>query len=272
MSWLSLEGKRVLVAGFRNKKSVAWHVGASLRDAGAHVVWSVHTQARRDELAKLVPEATICVCDVESQESIEALARELAAREIVLDGLVHSIAFAPYTPKDDGTARAFHETPRADFLRALDVSCFSLVALGGALRSRFAPDASIVALSISTTRMASESYGYMGPVKAALDASVAFLAKSLAPSRIRVNAVAAGPLKTSASAGIPGYLESYLFAEQATLRHRALETREAADAAVFLLSPRASGINAASILVDAGMAVNHFDRDLVRRATRPEAP
>jgi len=111
----------------------------------------------------------------------------------------------------------------------------------------------------------------MAPIKAALDSSVAFLAKSFSAfSRVRFNSVNAGLLKTSASAGIPGYLESYLYAEQATLRRKALETREVANTALFLLSPRSSGINAQGIVVDAGMGVNYFDRELVRRATRPE--
>jgi len=129
----------------------------------------------------------------------------------------------------------------------------------------------VVTLSISTTQMASESYGYMAPVKAALDSSLVFLAKSFSRfSRVRFNAVAPGLLKTSASAGIPGYVEAYLYAEEATLRKKAVETEEAANVAAFLLSPRSSGINGQRIVVDAGMSVNYFDRELVRRAMRPE--
>jgi enoyl-[acyl-carrier protein] reductase I len=132
-------------------------------------------------------------------------------------------------------------------------------------------DASVVTISISTTRMASENYGFMGPVKAALDSAIVFLAKSFSQfSRVRFNAVAPGLLKTSASAGIPGYVDSYLYAEQATLRKSAVQTEEVANAVAFLLSPRASGINAQHLIVDAGMSVNYFDRDLVRRAMRPE--
>ena len=114
--------------------------------------------------------------------------------------------------------------------------------------------------------MAAENYGYMAPVKAALDSCVVFLAKSLsADTRIRVNAVGAGLLKTSASAGIPGYIDAYLFAEQVIPRKRALGTDEVADTAAFLLSPRASGINAQTVIVDAGMSINYFDRAVVRK-------
>ncbi len=128
------------------------------------------------------------------------------------------------------------------------------------------PDASVVTISISTTRMASENYGFMAPVKAALDSSIAFLAKSFSRfSRVRFNAVCPGLLKTSASAGIPGYVDSYLYAEQATLRKEALKTEEVANAVAFLLSPRSSGINAQQIVLDAGMSVNYFDRELIQR-------
>ena len=137
-----------------------------------------------------------------------------------------------------------------------------------ALKDHLAPDASIVTMSISSTKMAAESYGYMGPVKAALDSSVVFLAKSLTSTvspEIRVNAIGASPLKTSASAGIPGYVDAYLYAEKATLRHRALETPEAANVAAFLLSRRSSGINAQTLVVDAGMACNYFDSTIIHQ-------
>jgi enoyl-[acyl-carrier protein] reductase I len=116
--------------------------------------------------------------------------------------------------------------------------------------------------------MAAENYGYMAPVKAALDSTVAFLAKSFSAfSNVRFNAVCPGLLKTSASAGIPGYVDSYLFAEQATLRRQAVQTDEVANVAAFLLSPRSSGVNAQGIVIDAGMSINYFDKRIVKRAT-----
>jgi enoyl-[acyl-carrier protein] reductase I len=119
--------------------------------------------------------------------------------------------------------------------------------------------------------MASENYGFMGPVKAALDSSLAFLVKSFSSfSRVRFNAVAAGLLKTSASAGIPGYVDSYLFAEEVIPRKQALATTEVANVAAFLLSPRSSGVNAQSVVVDAAMAINYFDQDLIQRTLRAD--
>ncbi|MDX1928268.1 MAG: SDR family oxidoreductase, partial [Pirellulaceae bacterium] len=175
------------------------------------------------------------------------------------------IAFADYS---DGI-HPFHETTRKQFLQAIDISCFSFVALAGALKEQLDKQGSVVTISISTTRMASESYGFMAPVKAALDSSLAFLTKSFSRfSEVRFNAVSAGLLKTSASAGIPGYVDAYLFAERVIPRKRALTTDEVASTAVFLLSPRSSGITAQSVVVDAGMSINYFDRDLVADAMR----
>lgn len=267
---LGLAGRTVLVTGVANRKSVAFHVGRALEECGAVPVYSVRSEERRQELARHLAPRDVLVCDVERDEDLERLRGDLAERCPRLDGLVHSIAFADYRPGPDGTLLPFHQTPRADFLRAVDVSCWSLVRLAEACRELLAPDASVVAISISDTRMAAANYGYMAPAKAALDSTVVFLAKSFSAfSEVRFNAVKAGPLKTSASAGIPGYLESWLYAEAATLRKRGLATREVADAALFLLSPRSSGVNGQGLVVDAGMGSNYFDRDLVERATRP---
>jgi enoyl-[acyl-carrier protein] reductase I len=262
--FLQLAGRRMAVFGVANRKSVAYHVHQALREASAEVVHVVRSEERKAAAAKWLEGAPVYVCDVERQEEIDALAARLAADFDGFHGLVHSIAFADY---DDGGMRPFHETSREQLLRSFDVSCYSLIALANALKPQLARDASVVTISISTTRMASENYGFMAPVKAALDSSLAFLAKSFSQfSEVRFNAVAPGLLKTSASAGIPGYVNSYLFAERATLRGRAVDTAEVAAAAAFLLSPRSSGINAQRIVVDAGMEVNYFDERLVRAA------
>lgn len=267
MSFLGLADKTVLVAGLSNRKSIAWFVHKALLAESARPVHVVKTPALAEDVRKLVGDCPVLACDVSRQADIDALAVELGRRELALDGFVHSLAYANYA---EGL-RAFHQTRREDFLEAVDISCFSLLAMTRALAPLFRPRASIVTLSISHTHLAAESYGYMAPVKAALDAAVVFLAKSLAQQgEIRVNSVKAGPLKTSSSAGIPGYLDNYLFAEMATLRHRALETAEVADSVLFLLSERSSGINAQGLVVDAGLGVNFFDRAIVENATRPK--
>ncbi len=261
MDFLQLQGKRVVVFGVANKKSVAYAISQTLEAAGAEVIYVVRSETRKDSLSKLLAGRTVFVCDVEDQSQIDQLAIQIAVQGAPLQGIVHSIAFADYS---DGI-KPFHETTRKQFLQAIDISCFSLVAISNALRESLASDASIVAISISTTRMASESYGFMAPVKAALDSSLAFLAKSFSRfSSVRFNAVGAGLLKTSASAGIPGYVDAYLFAEKAILRKRALQTDEVANVATFLISPRSSGITAQTIIVDAGMSTNYFDQTILR--------
>jgi enoyl-[acyl-carrier protein] reductase I len=256
-----------LVFGVANRKSVAYYIGRTLAEAGANVVHVVQNEERRAGAVKLLVDADVYVCDVEREDQIERLRSDLTARGERFHGVVHSIAFADYS---DGI-KPFHETGKRQFLQAVDISCYSLIALSNALKDLLDPEASVVTISISTTRMASENYGYMAPIKAALDSSLVFLAKSFSNfSQVRFNAVAPGLLKTSASAGIPGYVDSYLFAEQVIPRKQAVQTQEVANVAAFLLSPRSSGINAQTIVIDAGMSINYFDKQIVQRAMREQ--
>lgn len=268
MSFLQISDKYFVVFGLANKKSIACAIGKTLRAEGARVIHVVRSEARRQTARELFPDSPVFICDVEDENNIIRVRDEIA-REIKaetggrLHGLVHSIAFANYSQG----LRPFHATLKQDFLQAIDISCFSLISISNHFQELLSKDASVVTVSISTTRMAAENYGYMAPIKAALDSSLCFLAKSFSAfSQVRFNAIAPGLLKTSASAGIPGYVDSYLFAEKVTLRQKALSTQEAADTAVFLLSPRSSGITAQTIVIDAGMATNYFDREIITRA------
>lgn len=272
--FLQLAGKTFLVFGVANRKSVAWFVGRTLEEQGARVIYSVRSEARRKSLETLLAGKPLFVCDVEHPEQIERLARDVAAAgHAPLQGLVHSVAFANYR---EGF-RAFHETPRADFLQATAISAFSLVEIARAFKPHLARDASVVTIGISSLLVTPDNYGYMGPIKAALESCVRFLAKSFSTdSAVRFNAIGAGPLKTSASAGIPGYIESYLYAEKLTFRKKNLETQEVANVAAFLLSGRSSGVNGATLVVDAGLGSNYFDQEIIRLAMRgggaPPAP
>ena len=261
MNFLNLENKNILVLGVANKKSVAWHIAKTLEEEGAKVLYSVRSEDRKNSLNKLLAGKPVFICDVEKPDDIERLKNDIGKEYKTLHGLVHSIAFANYS---EGW-KPFHETPRKDFLQSIDISCYSLIALSDMLKNLLDNKASVVTVSISTTRMAAENYGYMAPAKAALDSTLCFLAKSFSAfSEIRFNSINPGLLKTSASAGIPNYIDSFLYAEKATLRKKALTTKEAADAAVFLLSERSSGINAQGIVLDAGMSINYFDQNLVK--------
>ncbi len=264
--FLQLSGKTFVVFGVANRKSVAWHIAKSLESEGATVLYSVRSEPRRQSLNTLLAGKSVFVCDVEDEGAAEKLSAEIArAGHGTIHGLVHSIAFANYA---DGF-KTFHETKRKDFLQATAISAFSLVEVARAFRPRLAKNASVVTIGISSLLVTPDNYGYMGPIKAALESTVRFLAKSFsAESEIRFNAVGAGPLKTSASAGIPGYIESYLYAEKLTFRKRNLSTEEVANTALFLLSERSSGINGTTVVVDAGLGSNYFDQEIIRRAMR----
>ena len=264
MSYLRLQNKNIVIFGLANKKSVACSVGRVLVEQGVRVIHVVRSEERAKSARKLFPESPVFICDVEEEANIIRMRDEIAADPQIgeIHGIIHSIAFANYSQG----LQPFHATVKKDFLQAIDISCFSLIAISNHFKELLAKDGSVVTISISTTRMAAENYGYMAPVKAALESSLCFLAKSFSAfSEVRFNAVCPGLLKTSASAGIPGYVDSYLFAEKAILRKKALETREAADTAVFLLSPASSGITGQCMVVDAGMGMNYFDHEIIKK-------
>ncbi|MFH1496750.1 MAG: SDR family oxidoreductase [Verrucomicrobiota bacterium] len=266
--FLNLTGKTIVVLGVANKKSVAWFTAKSLEAQGATVLYSVRSEARQKSLETLLAGKPVFLCDVEHEGAAARLATDIAtAGHGTIHGIVHSIAFANYS---EGF-KPFHETPRKDFLQATAISAFSLVEIANAFKPLLAKDASVVTIGISSLLVTPDNYGYMGPIKAALESATRFLAKSFsADSAVRFNVVGAGPLKTSASAGIPGYLESYLYAEKLTFRKKNLSTQEVADSVLFLLSERSSGLNGTTLTVDAGLGCNAFDAELVRLAMRPE--
>ena len=267
MGFLNLEDKTILVMGVANRKSVAYFAAKTLEDEGAKVIYSVRSEARRDSLQKLLANRPVYICDVERKEEIKKLADEVSRDHGPIDGIVHSIAFANYS---EGF-KPFHETKREDYLQATAISSFSLVEIANAFKPHLSNTASVVTISISSLTITAENYGYMSPIKAALDSSVRYLAKSFSKdTEIRFNTVNPATLKTSASAGIPGYAESYIFSEKLTLRKRALNTQEVANAVAFLISDRSSGMNGASVVLDQGMGINYFDDEVIQLAMRPE--
>lgn len=263
MSFLGLEGKTFFVQGLGNRRSIAWAIGKTLEAEGARVVYGVRNEERRNELAKLTGQRPVVCCDVECPESIEQLKDALGSFS-PLSGFVHSVAFANYS---EGLV-PFHATSRNDFLQAMQISAFSLVEMANSLKPLLDSHASVITIGISS-QVTAASYGYMSPIKNALESCVRFLAKSFSKdTEVRFNSINAGPLRTKSSAGIPGYLDNYLFAEKLTMRKRAVETSEVADTAAWLLSPRSSGVNAQGIVVNAGMDINYFDEEVVKAVNR----
>lgn len=253
MDFLNVSGKTFYIAGVANKKSVAYFSAKTLIENGAKCIFSVQSESHLEAVKKLFPGSEVFIFDVKNDLDLGSKIHQK------LDGFLHSLAFANFS---EGP-KPFHETKREDYLEAAQISSFSLVEMANQLKDHFNEQASIVTISISNTK--ATSYGYLGPIKAMLDATVPFLAKSFSEfSKVRVNAVGAGPLKTSASAGIPDYIDNYLYAEELTLRKESLETQEVANTVCFLLSPRSSGINASTLIVDAGMSSNYFDQKIVK--------
>ncbi len=264
MTFLGLQAKKIIIFGLANKKSVAYAIGKVLVEEGADVIHVVRSEERAQTARKLFPDSPVFICDVEDEANIIRVRDQIKVSiDAPLAGIVHSIAFANYS---EGL-QPFHATLKKDFLQAMDISCFSFVAIANHFKDLLDKNGSMVTISISSTKMAAENYGYMAPVKAALESSLCFLTKSFSAfSEVRFNAVCPSLLKTSASAGIPGYIDSYLFAEKVIPRKRALKTKEAANVAAFLLSERSSGMTGQCLVVDAGMGLNYFDAEIVRKS------
>lgn len=267
MSFLGLSGQTILVMGLSSRRSVAWHIGRILEAEGARVLYGVHREERLRELGKLLDGRPAVLCDVEQEAEIAALPERVRRLAPNLDGLVHSIAYANYS----GGSASFDQAARNDFLQSVQVSAFSVVEMVRALDGLLSAEAAVVAISISSLEVTAPTYGYLSPVKAALEGCMRNLAKAYSGrTRRRFNCVAAGPIKTRASAGIPHFLENFLHAEQLTMRKQNLSTDEVANAAVFLLSPRSSGINGQRLVVNAGMDLNYFDEGIVGKTTRAD--
>lgn len=268
MSFLNLKDKTFLLFGVSNRRSIAYAVATLLIEEGAKVVLSVRNSERKAEMAKLLPSCPAYICDLETEGAAQSLADEIGPAYNSFAGILHSVAFANYS----NGIQPFHKTNRKDFLQATTISAFSLVEVANAFKPFLTKTASVVTVGISSYVTAA-SYGYMSPIKQSLEGCVRFLAKSFSEdTEVRFNSVNAGPLKTKSSAGIPGYLDNYLFGEKMTFRKRALETKEVANTCLFLLSERSSGINAQGIVVNAGMDINYFDQELVALAMGKKAP
>jgi len=251
-----LSGKTGLVLGVANKRSISWSIAQAAAKAGARIALTYPTERLEQnvrELAATLPNAVVLPCDVTSDEQIAALTAALDAEFGGLDFALHGAAFAPAAE----LSNRFVQTSREGFRIALDVSAYSLIALTNACLPLFEKrgGGTVVTLSHIGADRVFPNYNVMGVAKAALESAVRYLAADLGPQNIRVNAVSAGPIKTLASAGIPG-LSLMLQAqrERAPLR-RGMELGEIADAAVFLLSDASRAITGEVLMVDAGYHV-----------------
>ena len=247
-----LEGKTGLVMGIANKRSIAWGIANAANEAGARLILSYQNDRLGENVRELAPQlknALPLPCDVASDEQIQTLASRIGEEVGHLDFIVHALAFAPR----EALTGTYADTRREDFRIALDISAYSLVAVSHALLPLMKDrQASIVTLTYLGSERVIQNYNVMGVAKAALEASVRYLANDLGPHGIRVNAVSAGPIRTLASSAVGGISNMIkLHAERAPLR-KAVDLDEVGDASLFLLSPLSRGISGEVIYVDGG--------------------
>jgi enoyl-[acyl-carrier protein] reductase I len=245
-----LTGKNCLVMGIQNRWSIAYAIAEQMAQAGANLALSyVDERAGRDaEALARQYSGKGYVCNVASDEDIDRLAAELDRDYGRVDALVHSIAFAPAAE----LAGRFVDTSRDGFKAALDISCYSLVAAAQRIAPLMHDGGSITTLTYLGADRAFPKYNVMGVAKAALESSVRYLAYDLGPQRVRVNAISAGPVKTAAARGIPGFADMYgAMLERAPLKSD-FGAAQVASVAVFLASDAATSITAETIFVDNG--------------------
>jgi enoyl ACP reductase len=247
-----LEGKRILVTGVVNRRSIAFSIAERAQEQGAEVLLTSFGRIKRmteRAAARLPSPPDVLELDVNSDEDLAALREELGSRWGRVDGAVHAIAYAP----PDALGGDFLATPRASAATAFETSAYSFKALAEALAPLMEEGGgSLVGLDFDAT-VAWPSYDWMGVAKAALESVGRYLARDLGPSGVRVNLVAAGPIRTAAASGVPGFegLES-AWSEQAPLGWEVDDPTPVADAALFLLSDLARGTTGEILHVDGG--------------------
>ncbi len=252
-----LSGRNAVVFGVANKRSIAWAIAQHLQAAGAQLAITYQNERLEQEARDLIaalPGAASFRCDVSQDAEIERLFSELKQRYGKLHVLVHSIAFAP----SEDMKGEFVNTSREGFRIAHDVSVYSLVALARAAAPLMEDGGSILTLTYYGAEKVVPRYNVMGVAKAALEATVRYLAYDLGKRRIRVNAISAGPIKTLAARGVSGLGEMLkAHAERAPLQ-RNTDVNEVAGAAAFLASDASAGITGEVLYVDSGYNIMGF--------------
>ena len=249
-----LEGKLALILGIANKWSLAYAIAQAFSREGAGLILTYlgeHEKGGVESLASGLKVDRIVPCDVTKEEDLAALTETLRSLGRPLNAVVHSLAFA----NREDLGKPFVGTARAGFLLAQEVSAYSLVAVARAAAPAMCAGGSITTLTYLGSTRVVPNYNVMGVAKAALEASVRYLASDLGPAKIRVNAISAGPVKTASARAIKDFssiLET--MANRAPLRHNT-EPAEVGDTAVFLASDLARGVTGNVIFVDSGMQI-----------------
>ncbi len=249
-----VSGKKGLIVGVANDHSIAWGIAKALHSEGAELGFSYLGEAlerRVRPLAESLGSSFLVPCDVTSDEQIAAMMEEVRQRWGQLDILIHGAAFA----NREELSGPYLKTSRTGFLLTLDVSTYSLTALIKAAEEILTPTASILTLTYHGSTQVFPNYNVMGVAKAALEASVRYLAADLGPRGIRVNAISAGPIRTLSASGISGFRTMHSqFRDVAPLR-RNVTIQDVGKAALWLCSDLASGVTGQVVYVDAGGSI-----------------
>jgi enoyl-[acyl-carrier protein] reductase I len=249
-----LKGKRGLIVGVANQHSIAWACARSLADAGMELAFTYQGEGMRDRVAKTVAElgeVPLYDLDVQRDEQIDRVFAELGERWDRLDFLLHSVAFAP----KEALSNPFVETSREAYLKAHDVSAYSLVGLTRAALPLMTEGGSVAAMTYYGAEKVVPNYNVMGVAKASLEASVRYLAAGLGEKGIRVNAISAGAVNTLAARGVAHFRDLMkITAERSPLR-RAIDVKEVGSTALFLASDLSTGITGETMYVDAGFNI-----------------
>jgi enoyl-[acyl-carrier protein] reductase I len=247
-----LDGKRALVAGVANKRSIAWAIAQALHGAGAELAFTYQGERLEGSVRKLAAEVgseNVIECDVSDDESIDRAFAAVAAAGGI-DIMVHSIAYAPQETFTD----RFVNTSREAFRIAHDVSAYSLIAMARRAEPLMAErgGGSIVTMTYMASERAFPGYNIMSSAKAALECGVRYLAYELGENKIRVNAISAGPVRTLASAGIAGFKDMEEIIEQRTPLRQNIQTSDVGQAALYLCSPMSPMVTGTILYVDSG--------------------
>lgn len=248
-----LQDRKILVTGMLSNRSIAYGIAKACRREGAQLAFTYQGDRVQDRVAELAREfdsTLVFPCDVSSDAEIDALFASLAKSWDGLDGLVHAIAFAP---REALSGDFLDSVNREAFRISHDVSAYSFAALAKAARPMLrGRDASLLTLSYLGAERSLPNYNVMGLAKASLEAAVRYMAQSVGPEGVRVNAISAGPIKTLAAAGIGGFGKILAHNEKHAPLRRNVTVDEVGNAAAFLLGPLASGITGEILYVDAG--------------------
>ena len=246
-----VSGKKALIFGVANDRSIAYAIAKIFKNQGASIALNFVNDAIRKRVEPINEELGgdfIFPCDVTKDEEIATAAQIVAEKWGGVDILVHSVAFA----NRDDLAGRYVDTSRAGFALALDVSCYSLVALCKAFEPQMSEGGSVMALSYYGAEKVIPNYNVMGVAKAALEASVRYLSVDMGARGVRVNAISSGPLKTLASSGISGMKQIFKHVEDRAPLKRNVTQEDAAGLALFLASDFSTCITGETIYVDAG--------------------